>query len=83
MATANYYSALSEKRVLVAGAGVTGVAVAKALLAQGAEVCFADEKVVEVEGFTVFRPEDVSIQDFDALMVSPGWREDHLLVVSL
>ncbi len=82
MATANYYSALSEKRVLVAGAGVTGVAVAKALLAQGAEVCFADEKVVEVEGFTVFRPEDVSIQDFDALMVSPGWREDHLLVAA-
>jgi UDP-N-acetylmuramoylalanine--D-glutamate ligase len=82
MATANYYSALSEKRVLVAGAGVTGVAVAKALLAQGAEVCFADEKVVEVEGFTVLRPEDVSIQDFDALMVSPGWREDHLLVAA-
>jgi UDP-N-acetylmuramoylalanine--D-glutamate ligase len=82
MATANYYSALSEKRVLVAGAGVTGVAVAKALLAQGAEVCFADEKVIEVEGFTVLRPEDVSIQDFDALMVSPGWREDHLLVAA-
>ena len=80
MATAHYYSALSEKRVLVAGAGVTGLAVAQALVAKGAEVTFADEKVLEVEGFTVLHPTNVSMDNFDALMVSPGWRENHILV---
>jgi UDP-N-acetylmuramoylalanine--D-glutamate ligase len=80
MATNNYYSALSEKRVLVAGAGVTGIAVARALVTKGAEVTFADEKVLAVEGFTVLHTNAISIENFDALMVSPGWREDHHLV---
>jgi len=80
MTTAHYYSALSEKKVLVAGAGVTGLAVAQALVAKGAEVIFADEKVLQVEGFTVLHPDNVSMEEFDALMVSPGWREDHILV---
>ena len=74
------YSALSEKKILVAGAGVTGLAVARALLARGAEVTFADEKVDHVEGFDVFAPADIDIRQFDGLMVSPGWREDHSLV---
>ncbi|MEY4735027.1 MAG: hypothetical protein RL428_362, partial [Actinomycetota bacterium] len=74
------YSALSEKKILVAGAGVTGLAVARALLARGAEVTFADEKVDHVEGFDVIAPADIDIRQFDGLMVSPGWREDHLLV---
>ena len=82
MATAHYYSALSEKKVLVAGAGVTGLAVAQALVAKGAEVTFADEKMVEVEGFKVLHPNNLSMEDFDALMVSPGWRDDHPLVVA-
>lgn len=76
----SYYQSLSEKRILVAGAGVTGVAVAQALVAKGALVSFADENVTEVEGFDVHRPARVSAADFDALMISPGWREDHLLV---
>ena len=80
MTTSHYYSVLSEKRVLVAGAGVTGLAVARALVTKGAEVAFADEKVLEVEGFTVLHPTKVAMEDFDALMVSPGWREDHHLV---
>ena len=74
------YSALSEKKLLVAGAGVTGLAVARALLARGAEVTFADEKVDHVEGFDVFAPADIDIRHFDGLMISPGWREDHSLV---
>lgn len=74
------YSALSEKKILVAGAGVTGLAVARALLARGAKVTFADEKVDHVEGFDVIAPADIDIRQFDGLMVSPGWREDHLLV---
>lgn len=80
MSTANFYNALSEKRVLVAGAGVTGIAVAQALIGKGAEVTFTDEKVLKVEGFEVLNPNQISIDDFDALMVSPGWRDDHILV---
>lgn len=74
------YQSLSEKRVLVAGAGVTGRAVATALVAKGAQVVFVDEKISEVEGFTVLTPGRVEPDKFDALMVSPGWREDHYLV---
>ena len=76
------YAALSEKRVLVAGAGITGLAVARALLSRGAEVAFTDEKVNEVEGFSVFAPDQISIEDFDALMISPGWGEDHPIVLA-
>jgi UDP-N-acetylmuramoylalanine--D-glutamate ligase len=76
------YAALNEKRVLVAGAGVTGLAVARALQTRGAEVAFIDEKVIEVEGFRVFLPNQISIEDFDALMISPGWREDHPIILA-
>jgi UDP-N-acetylmuramoylalanine--D-glutamate ligase len=76
------YAALSEKRVLVAGAGVTGLAVARALQVRGAEVIFMDEKVSEVDGFMVLSPADISIGEFDSLMVSPGWREDHPIVLA-
>ena len=82
MANTNPYQALSEKRVLVAGAGVTGQAVARALVGKGAAVTFADEKVEEIEGFEVLRPETLDIKGFDALMISPGWREDHKLVLA-
>ena len=80
--TTSPYATLSEKRVLVAGAGVTGLAVARALQSRGADVAFTDEKVSEVEGFQVFLPDQISIQDFDALMVSPGWRGDHPIVLA-
>jgi UDP-N-acetylmuramoylalanine--D-glutamate ligase len=82
MSTENIYSALSEKRVLVAGAGVTGLAVAHALIEKGAVVTFTDEKVHEVDGFTVLPPAEVAMENFDALMVSPGWREDHPIVLA-
>jgi UDP-N-acetylmuramoylalanine--D-glutamate ligase len=80
MTSANFYLSLAEKRVLVAGAGVTGLSVGRALQSRGALVSFADEKVREVEGFTISTPEQISSEDFDYLMISPGWREDHLLV---
>ena len=76
------YSSLAEKRVLVAGAGVTGVSVARALHDRGAIVSFADEKILEVDGFDVSHPSKVEIKNFDALMVSPGWREDNPLIVA-
>jgi UDP-N-acetylmuramoylalanine--D-glutamate ligase len=76
----NIYLNLSEQRIVVAGAGVTGLAVAHELTKRGATVIFADDKVTEIEGYSVRKPDQFSEDDFDALMVSPGWREDHLLV---
>ena len=51
MTTANPYSSLSEKRILVAGAGVTGIATAKVLADRGAGVTFVAEKIEAVAGF--------------------------------
>ena len=74
------YSELRDKRVLVAGAGVTGVACAHALNRKGAHVTLVDESVTEVEAFTVLTPAGVTIGDYDALLISPGWREEHPLI---
>ena len=74
------YQNLAEKRIVVAGAGVTGLAVARALIERGAEVVFADEKGIDVDGLEVRKPDSFSEGDFDALLVSPGWKESHPLV---
>jgi UDP-N-acetylmuramoylalanine--D-glutamate ligase len=76
-----HYENLRDKRVLVAGAGITGIACAKALERKGATVAVVDERISELEGFRVFEPVKVTISDFDYLLVSPGWREDHPLIV--
>jgi len=76
----NSYSELSEKRVLVAGAGVTGTASARALSKRGALVTITDDKILELEGFQLLLSTDVDITQFDLLLVSPGWREDHPLI---
>jgi UDP-N-acetylmuramoylalanine--D-glutamate ligase len=81
MSSNNLYSNLAEKRIVVAGAGITGQAVAKALVGRGAIVSFADEKVFEVEGYVVRRPDEIAKDEFDALLVSPGWRESNPLVL--
>lgn len=81
MSIENPYTSLSEKRVIVAGAGVTGLAVATALAEKGAQVTFVDEKVTSVDGFAVKHPSAITADDFDYLMISPGWREDHSIVL--
>lgn len=75
------YKSLSEKRVIVAGAGVTGLPVARALRARGATVFFADDRITAVEGYEVRAPGQFKSDEFDALLVSPGWRVDHPLIV--
>lgn len=77
---ADFYKSLSEKRIIIAGAGVTGLPVASALQARGATVSFVDDRITSVEGFDVTTPNQVKAEDFDALLVSPGWREDHPLI---
>ncbi|CAB4610924.1 unannotated protein [freshwater metagenome] len=76
------YTHLDGKRILVAGAGVTGSACARALEKRGSLVTIVDEKVSELEGFIVITPERVNFSHFDLLLVSPGWREDHPVVLA-
>ena len=78
----NPYLILREKKILIAGAGVTGTAAARALKKRGAEITLVDEKVVQNSEFPILKPEEVSIVDFDTLLISPGWREDHPLVLA-
>jgi UDP-N-acetylmuramoylalanine--D-glutamate ligase len=76
----NLYQNLNGRTVAVAGAGVTGLAVAHALKEFGAQVLFVDEKITSVDGFAVLAPSALQEGDFDYLMVSPGWREDHPVI---
>ena len=76
------YTHLDGKRILVAGAGVTGVACANALIKRGSLVTLVDEKVRTLEGFSVISPSEVDFKNFDLLLVSPGWREDHPVVLA-
>jgi UDP-N-acetylmuramoylalanine--D-glutamate ligase len=78
----NPYSNLRDKKILIAGAGVTGTAAARTLTKRGAEVTLVDEKVAHNSEFSLLKPDEIVIQDFEALLVSPGWREDHPLVLA-
>lgn len=78
----NLYIELSEKRVLVAGAGVTGIASARALSKRGAFVTITDDKVKEQPEFQIVQSVNVDVTQFDLLLISPGWREDHPLIAA-
>jgi len=66
----------ANKRFLILGAGVTGSAVAASLKKRGGLVTMADDNAKDCK-----KPEHVDLSDFDAVVISPGWRQDHPLVV--
>ena len=68
----------ANKRFLILGAGVTGSAVARSLQARGGTVSIADDNAPDS-----IKPESVNLQDFDAVVISPGWRQDHPLVIKV
>ena len=70
------------QRILILGAGVTGNAVARSLTKRGAVVSMADENPAAQSEHRVIGAKDVVIKDFDSVVVSPGWRQDHPLVVA-
>lgn len=76
------YTHLDGKRILVAGAGVTGAACARALAKRGSLVTIVDENVSALEGFSVIAPATVDFSHFDLMLISPGWREDHPVVLA-
>ncbi|GAA4853662.1 UDP-N-acetylmuramoyl-L-alanine--D-glutamate ligase [Luteimicrobium xylanilyticum] len=65
-------------RVLVAGLGVSGRAAAEVLAAHGADVVTADARVDDADER---EPESMSLDGFGLVVVSPGWRPDHPLLV--
>lgn len=68
----------ADKRFLVLGAGVTGNSVAGFLKSQGGKVTLTDDNAADA-----LKPGEVDLQNFDAAVISPGWRQDHPLVVKI
>jgi UDP-N-acetylmuramoylalanine--D-glutamate ligase len=76
------------RKVLVAGAGVSGVPVAQALLAAGADVTVTDRRdsdaltgLAAAGARVLIGAEDPPAGTAD-VVTSPGWRPDHPLLVS-
>lgn len=68
----------TNQRFLILGAGVTGSAVAKSIQSRGGLVTIADDTARNA-----VKPESVDISNFDVVVISPGWRPDHPLVVKV
>jgi UDP-N-acetylmuramoylalanine--D-glutamate ligase len=66
---------IADQRFLILGAGVTGSAVAKALKSRGGVVTITDDN-----SDAAAKPESIELSNFDAVVISPGWRQDHPLV---
>ncbi len=66
----------ADQRFLILGAGVTGLAVTSSLRSRGGLVTIADDNAPDA-----LRPESINLSNFDAVVISPGWRQDHQLVV--
>ena len=65
----------AHRKILVLGAGVTGTSVARFLQASGAKVTLTDDN-----SENAVKPDQVDLTNFDAVVISPGWRQDHPLV---
>jgi UDP-N-acetylmuramoylalanine--D-glutamate ligase len=73
-------SNFAGKKILILGAGVTGIAVANSLSRRGAAIHLADDQVTEVSEFSVAATNSFKATDFDGVVVSPGWKADHALI---
>ena len=65
----------ANQRFLILGAGVTGLAVARSIISRSGKVTVVDDNSADA-----IRPEAVDLKNFDAVVISPGWRQDHPLV---
>lgn len=70
------------RNILVAGAGVTGIAVAKVLATKGAHIDFVDENQKLVLDFKVLSPDSIDVNAYFAIVVSPGWKPNHPIIVN-
>jgi UDP-N-acetylmuramoylalanine--D-glutamate ligase len=74
----NFIEKLKDRNCLVIGAGITGMAVRKALVGFGAKVDIFDEKKSSQSGVSNTIPDEI-----DLAVVSPGWRLDHQIIKDL
>lgn len=74
----NFIEKLKDRNCLVIGAGITGMAVRKALVSFGAKVDIFDEKKSSQSGVSNTIPDEI-----DLAVVSPGWRLDHQIIKDL
>ena len=71
---------LQHKKILVLGAGVTGLASARALVSRDVHVTIVDDTVATDSEFSILQPSAINVSDFDYVLVSPGWKESHPLI---
>ena len=72
-----FLSELKDKQVLIFGAGVTGKSTEVFLKEYGCKITVIDEKGT---GGSIQNFKDISLQDFNLAVVSPGWRLNHPLI---
>lgn len=68
-------STIADRKFLILGAGVTGLSVARSLKSRAAKVTVADD--YSDEGI---KTQEVDLKNYDAVVVSPGWKLDHPLL---
>ena len=74
----NFVQSLAGKKCLVIGAGVTGMACQEALVNFGANSKLFDEKVKADADIVNEIPSGVELA-----IISPGWRDDHMIISKL
>jgi UDP-N-acetylmuramoylalanine--D-glutamate ligase len=74
----NFVQSLAGKNCLVIGAGVTGMACQEALVNFGANSKVFDEKVKTGADIVNEIPDGVELA-----IISPGWRDDHMIISKL
>jgi UDP-N-acetylmuramoylalanine--D-glutamate ligase len=70
----------SSQKVLILGAGVTGVAVARALSKRGATIGIVDENKDSIFDFPRVELDAIDLAHWDSIVVSPGWKESHPII---
>lgn len=75
-------SDFAQKKVLILGAGVTGLACARSLAQRDCILTLVDDAQPASDDFEVLSTSSVDVNDFDYVLVSPGWRESHPLIQS-
>ncbi len=70
----------SDRKVLILGAGVTGISVAQSLSKRGAVIAIVDENTERKFDYPKIEISDIEISEWDAVVVSPGWKESHPVI---
>ena len=70
------------RNYLILGAGITGNSIGRTLVKYGASVSFLDENSEVQSEFPLLKPEDVDINNYDTVVVSPGWNPKNVILVA-